>query len=380
MEEVYVLGIGMTPFGKHPDKTAADLGAEAVNLALADAGVSRQDIEAAWVGHVYQGMAMGQRALYAAGLSGIPIDNVENACSSGSTAIWDAAMALRAGAYDIVLALGVEHLTNLFRGAFAPDPSDVEAQIGLTMPGIYAMRAQRYMVQYGVTSEQIAQIAVKNKKNAAMNPLSHFKKPVTLEEVMQGRLIADPLHLHECAPVSDGAAAVVMVSKAKLHQLGSSRAIKLAGTALKSGRTEVGLADMTVEDLTWRTAQTAYEQSGVGPGDIDFAEVHDCFSIAEALRVEGMGLVPHGEYVARVGKGEMDINGSFPVNASGGLLGKGHPLGATGVAQVVELVKQLRGEAGERQIQNAKVGVAHCRGGKAQGVEGTACTVNILVA
>jgi len=380
MEEVYVLGIGMTPFGKHPDKTAADLGAEAINLALADAGVSRQDIEAAWVGHVFQGMAMGQRALYAAGLSGIPIDNVENACSSGSTAIWDAAMALRAGAYDIVLALGVEHLTSLFRGAFAPDPSDVEAQIGLTMPGIYAMRAQRYMVQYGVTPEQIAQIAVKNKKNAAMNPLSHFKKAVTLEEVMQGRLIADPLRLHECAPVSDGAAAVVMVSKAKLNQLGSSRAIKLAGTALKSGRTEVGLADMTVEDLTWRTAQTAYEQAGVGPGEIDFAEVHDCFSIAEALRVEGMGLVPHGEYVARVGKGEMDINGSFPVNASGGLLGKGHPLGATGVAQVVELVKQLRGEAGERQIQNAKVGVAHCRGGKAQGVEGTACTVNILVA
>ncbi len=380
MEEVYVLGIGMTPFGKHPDKTAADLGAEAVNLALADAGVSRQDIEAAWVGHVFQGMAMGQRALYAAGLSGIPIDNVENACSSGSTAIWDAAMALRAGAYDIVLALGVEHLTSLFRGAFAPDPSDVEAQIGLTMPGIYAMRAQRYMVQYGVTPEQIAQIAVKNKKNAAMNPLSHFKKAVTLEEVMQGRLIADPLRLHECAPVSDGAAAVVMVSKAKLNQLGSSRAIKLAGTALKSGRTEVGLADMTVEDLTWRTAQTAYEQAEVGPGEIDFAEVHDCFSIAEALRVEGMGLVPHGEYVARVGKGEMDINGSFPVNASGGLLGKGHPLGATGVAQVVELVKQLRGEAGERQIQNAKVGVAHCRGGKAQGVEGTACTVNILVA
>jgi benzoylsuccinyl-CoA thiolase BbsB subunit len=380
MEEVYVIGIGMTPFGKHPDNTAADLGAEAVGLALADAGVGRQDIEAAWVGHVFQGMAMGQRALYAAGLSGIPIDNVENACSSGSTAIWDAAMALRAGAYDLVLALGVEHLTSLFRGAFAPDASDVEAQIGITMPGIYAMRAQRYMLQYGVVPEQIAQITVKNKKNAAMNPLSHFKKAVTLEEVMQGRLIADPLRLHECAPVSDGAAAVVLASKAKRNQLGGSRAVKLAATALMSGRIESGLADMTVEDLTWRTAQAAYKQSGVGPGDIDFAEVHDCFSIAEALRVEGMGLFPHGEYVARVGKGEADIGGSFPVNASGGLLGKGHPLGATGVAQVVELVKQLRGDAGERQIQNAKVGVAHCRGGKAQGVEGTACTVNILVA
>ncbi len=380
MEDVYVLGIGMTPFGKHPDKTAADLGAEAVNLALSDAGVNRGDIEAAWVGHVFQGMAMGQRALYAAGLSGIPIDNVENACSSGSTAIWDATLGLRAGAYDIVLALGVEHMTTAFRGALAPDPSDIEAQLGLTMPGIYAMRAQRYMLQYGVTPEEIAQIAVKNKKNAAMNPLSHFKKAVTLEEVMQGRLIADPLRLHECAPISDGAAAVVLVTKAKLKQLGGNRAIKLAASSLRSGRTEVGLVDMTVEDLTWRTAQGAYEQAGVGPGDIDFAEVHDCFSIAEALRVEGMGLVPHGEYVARVGKGEMDLNGILPVNGSGGLLGKGHPLGATGVAQVVELVKQLRGDAGERQIDNARIGVAHCRGGKAQGVEGTACTVNILVA
>ncbi len=380
MEDVYVLGIGMTPFGKHPDKSPADLGAQAVNLALSDAGVGRGDIGAAWVGHVFQGMAMGQRALYAAGISGIPIDNVENACSSGSTAIWDAALALRAGAYDIVLALGVEHMTTAFRGALAPDPSDIEAQLGLTMPGIYAMRAQRYMLQYGVEPQDIARIAVKNKRNAAMNPLSHFKKAVTLEEVMQGRLIADPLRMHECAPISDGAAAVVMVTKAKLKQLGGSRAIKLAASALKSGRTEVGLVDMTVEDLTWRTAEAAYQQAGVGPGEIDFAEVHDCFSIAEALRVEGMGLVPHGEYVARVGKGEMDLNGILPVNGSGGLLGKGHPLGATGVAQVVELVKQLRGDAGDRQIENAKIGVAHCRGGKAQGVEGTACTVNILVA
>ncbi len=379
MDDVYVLGIGMTPFGRHPDRSAADLGSEAIGLALKDAGVSRKDIEAAWVGHVYQGMAMGQRALYAAGLSGLPIANVENACSSGSTAIWDAAMSIRAGAYDVVLALGVEHLSSMFRGALAPDPTDIEAQIGLTMPGIYAMRAQRYMLQYGVTPSDIAHIAVKNKKNAAMNPLSHFKKPVTLEEVAAGRLIADPLRLHECAPISDGAAAVVLISRSKLSQYGSNRAIRLAATSLRSGRTEVGLVDMTVEDLTWRTAEAAYAQAGIGPEEIDFAEVHDCFSIAEALRVEGMGLIPHGEYVSRVVKGEMDIDGTFPVNASGGLLGKGHPLGATGVAQVVELVRQLRGDAKERQIKSPKVGIAHCRGGKAQGVEGTACTVNILV-
>ncbi|HUY60535.1 MAG TPA: thiolase family protein [Candidatus Dormibacteraeota bacterium] len=380
MDEVWVAGIGMTAFGKHPDHTAADLGAEAVLLALEDAGAGRDDVEAAWVGHVFQGMAMGQRALGQAGLSGMPIVNVENACSSGSTAIFDAALAIRAGAYDICLALGVEHLSQRFRGAFTPDESDVEAQVGLTMPAVYAMRAQRHMAQYGTTAEQLARIAVKNKHNASLNPLAQFKTPVTLEEVLASRLIAEPLHLQECAPVSDGAAAVVLTSRRGRDRLGATRAVRLAASALKSGRTEVGLPDMTVEDLTGRTAQEAYRQAGIGPAEIRFAEVHDCFSIAEALRVEGLGLFPHGEYPARAARGEADLDGRLPVNGSGGLLGKGHPLGATGVAQVVEVVRQLRGEAGVRQIPGARVGLAHCRGGKAQGVEGTACTVNILVA
>ncbi len=378
MDEVFVIGAGMTPFGKHPDTTAAELGASAMLEALDDAGVALKDIEAAWVGSVFQGMAMGQRALGEGGLSGIPITNVENACSSGSTAIWDAALAIRAGAVDVALALGVEHLTGRFRGAFTPDESDVEAQRGLTMPSVYAMRAQRHFAQYGTNSEQLAAIAAKNKRNAVANPLAQFKKAVTVEEVLASRLIAAPLHLQECAPVSDGAAAVVLVSKRKRAELGASRAVRLAASVLKSGRAEVGLKDMTVEDLTWRAAEAAYEQSGLAPSDVRFAEVHDCFSIAEALRVEGLGLFPHGEYPGRVVKGEADLDGRLPVNGSGGLLGKGHPLGATGVAQVVEVVRQLRGEAGARQIPGARVGLAHCRGGKAQGVEGTACTVNIL--
>lgn len=378
MDEVFVVGAGMTPFGKHPDKSAAELGAAAMLEALDDAGVDLKDIEAAWVGSVFQGMAMGQRALGEGGLSGIPITNVENACSSGSTAIWDAAMSVRAGAYDVVLALGVEHLTGRFRGAFTPDESDVEAQRGLTMPSVYAMRAQRHFAQYGTTSEQLAAIAVKNKRNAVANPLAQFKRAVTVEEVISSRMIAAPLHLQECAPVSDGAAAVVLVSNRKRAELGAARAVRLAASVLRSGRAEVGLKDMTVEDLTWRAAEAAYEQSGLEPSEVGFAEVHDCFSIAEALRVEGLGLFPHGEYPARVVKGEADLDGRLPVNGSGGLLGKGHPLGATGVAQVVEVVRQLRGEAGARQIPGARVGLAHCRGGKAQGVEGTACTVNIL--
>ena len=375
---VYVIGVGMTSFGKHPESTAADLAAEAILGALDDGGVQASDIEAAWVGHVYQGMAMGQRGLGAAGMSGLPITNVENACSSGSTAIFDAATALKAGLYDVVLACGVELLSTRFRGALAPDESDIEAQIGLTMPAVYAMRARRHMEQYGTTSRMLAAIASKNKFNASLNPLAQFKKPVSVDEVLAGRMIADPLHLHECAPVSDGAAAVVLISERKLNQYGASRAVKLAASELRSGKLEVGLPDMTIEDLTWRTAQAAYRHAELGPEDVDMAEVHDCFSIAEATRVEGLKLYPLGEYPARVEKGEANLNGRLPVNMSGGLLGKGHPLGATGVAQVIEIVKQLRHEAGDRQIQNARVGLAHCRGGKARGVEGTACTVNIL--
>ncbi len=378
MNEVYVIGVGMTTFGKHPDRTAADLGAEAILEALDDAGLKTNDIEAGWVGHVFQGMAMGQRALGAAGLSGLPITNVENACSSGSTAIFEAAMALKAGAYDIVLAAGVELLSTKFRGALAPDESDIETQIGLTMPAVYAMRARRHMEQYGTTPRMLAAIASKNKYNASLNPLAQFKKPITVDEVLAGRLIADPLHLHECAPVSDGAAAVIMVSGRKLAQLGKTSAVRLRASALRSGKMEVGLPDMTVEDLTWRTAEAAYREAGIGPEDVQMAEVHDCFSIAEATRIEGLRLFPRGEYPARVERGEASLGGRLPVNMSGGLLGKGHPLGATGVAQVIEIVKQLRGDAGSRQIPGAKVGLAHCRGGKARGVEGTACTVNIL--
>ncbi len=378
MNDVYVIGVGMTAFGKHPDRTAADLAAEAILGALDDAGIKTADIEAAWVGHVYQGMAMGQRGLGAAGMSGLPITNVENACSSGSTAIFHAATALKAGIYDVVLACGVELLSTRFRGALAPDESDIEAQIGLTMPAVYAMRARRHMEQYGTTPRMLAAIASKNKFNASLNPLAQFKKPVSVDEVLAGRMIADPLHLHECAPVSDGAAAVVLISARKLHQLDSSRAVRLAASELRSGKLEVGLPDMTIEDLTWRTAEAAYQQAGLGPEDVDMAEVHDCFSIAEATRVEGLKLYPRGEYPARVARGEANIDGRLPVNMSGGLLGKGHPLGATGVAQVIEIVKQLRHEANDRQVEGAKVGLAHCRGGKARGVEGTACTVNIL--
>jgi acetyl-CoA acetyltransferase len=369
----------MTRFGKHPDADAADLGAEALRGAVSDAGIDPRAIEAVYCGHVFQGMVTGQRILAQVGLAGLPLSNVENACSSGATAIREASLAIRAGEHDVVLAVGTEHLTSRFRGALTPDKSDPEAAVGATMPGVYAMRARRYMEDFGMTREQLALIPVKNKTNAARNPLAHFREPITVEDVLESRPIADPLNLHDCSPVTDGAAAVILMSDEAAKKYGNGQPIRLAASALRSGTVDVEPTSMTFEPLTWATAQDAYERAGIGPEDVDFAEVHDCFSIAEVLRVEGLGLFEQGEYPAAVERGEADIEGRLPINPSGGLLGKGHPLGGTGVAQVVELVRQLRGEAGDRQIENARVGLAHCRGGKAVGLEGAACTVQILV-
>lgn len=379
MTGVHILGVGMTRFGKHPDKDAADLGAAAFQEAVSDAGLDPRLIEAAYCGHVFQGMVTGQRILAQVGLAGIPLSNVENACSSGATALREASLAIRAGENDVVIAVGTEHLTNRFRGALTPDPSDPEAAVGATMPAVYAMRARRYMEEFGMTRRQLALIAVKNKRNAAANPLAHFREEITVEDVLQSRPIADPLRLHDCSPVTDGAAAVVLASDRAAKKFANGRSVRLAASTLFSGSVDVEPTTMTFEPLTQKTANAAYERAGIGPEDVDFAEVHDCFSIAEVLRVEGLGLFAQGSYPAAVERGEADIGGRLPINPSGGLLGKGHPLGGTGVAQVVELVRQLRGEAGDRQIEGAKVGLAHCRGGKAVGIEGAACTVQLLV-
>lgn len=369
----------MTRFGKHPDKDATDLGAAALLEAVADAGIDPRIIESAYVGHVFQGMVTGQRILAQVGLAGLPLVNVENACSSGATAIREASLAIRAGENDVVVAVGTEHLTSRFSGALTPDPSDPEAAVGATMPGVYAMRATRYMADYGMTREQLALIPVKNKSNAARNPLAHFRKEITVADVLESRPIADPLNLHDCSPVTDGAAAVIVMSDRAAKKYANGRGVRLAASTLRSGSVDVTPTSMTFEPLTWATAEEAYEKAGIGPDEVDFAEVHDCFSIAEVLRVEGLGLFEQGSYPWAVERGEANIDGRLPINPSGGLLGKGHPLGGTGVAQVVELVRQLRGESGDRQIEGAKVGLAHCRGGKAVGIEGAACTVQILI-
>jgi len=235
------------------------------------------------------------------------------------------------------------------------------------------------MEDHGMTRDQLALIPVKNKSNAAANPLAHFRKEITVADVLESRPIADPLRLHDCSPVTDGAAAVIVMSDSAAKKHANGRGVRLAASTLRSGSVDVTPTPMTFEPLTWATAEEAYEKAGIGPKEVDFAEVHDCFSIAEVLRVEGLGLFEQGSYPEAVERGEANIDGRLPINPSGGLLGKGHPLGGTGVAQVVELVRQLRGEAGDRQIEGARVGLAHCRGGKAVGIEGAACTVQILV-
>lgn len=379
MTGVHVMGVGMTRFGRHPDRDAADLGASALLEAIDDAGIDARLIESAYVGHVFQGMVMGQRILAQVGLAGLPLANVENACSSGATAIREASLAIRAGENDVVVAIGTEHLTSKFQGALTPDPSDPEAAVGATMPSVYAMRARRYMEEFGMTREQLALIPVKNKGNAALNPLAHFRTPITVEDVLESRPIADPLRLHDCSPVTDGAAAIILMSDRAAKRYGTGRAVRLAASTLRTGSVETTPTSMTFEPLTRATAMDAYERAGIGPEDVDFAEVHDCFSIAEILRVEGLGLFEQGTYPGAVERGEANIGGRLPVNPSGGLIGKGHPLGGTGVAQVVELVRQLRGECGDRQIEGARVGLAHCRGGKAVGIEGAACTVQVLI-
>lgn len=377
MTAAYVLGTGMVPFGKHTDKTVEEMGRDACWQAIQDAGIDPRRIEAAYCGHVFQGMNAGQRVLVDLGITGFPVYNLENACASGSSAVLAAAAAIAAGQADLVLAFGVEKLTDRFQGALTPDPGDLEGYQGMTMPASYALRAHRYMEEFGLTREQLAQVSVKNRRNAAHNPNSQFHQPVTVDEVLGSRLIADPLRKLDCCPVSDGAAAVVLGSAALARQVGA-RAIRIAGGALTSGKFEDRPLPMTFEDITHRAAQRAYAQAGCGPGEIDVVEVHDCFTIAEILRVEGLGLFPRGEAGARIAAGEADIGGRLPINPSGGLIGKGHPLGATGVAQLVEITTQLRQEAGVRQVEGAKVGLAHCRGGSVAGTEGGACTILIL--
>ena len=377
MREVAVVGVGMIPFGKYPDRTLADLGWPAVKAALKDANMERGDVEAAYCGTALGGMMAGQRILGKIGMTGIPITNVENACSSSSTAMCQAVMAIGSGEYDVVLVIGVEKLTKFGGGMLPLETEDWEVSQGMVMPILYAMRAKRYMYEFGLMPRQLAGVSVKNRANGVLNPDAQMKKPVTVDEVLKSRPIADPFTLLQCCPTGDGAAAVILCSAAIARRYRKDP-VYVRASDMVSGKFTPGYRDMTVPEITVRGSKEAYEEAGLGPQDIDVAEVHDAFTIAELLYYEAFGFCEHGEAGHYLDSGATKIGGKVAVNPSGGLLAKGHPIGATGAAQIVEVVRQLRGECGARQQPNTRVGLTHATGGGITGFDHGVCSIHIF--
>jgi acetyl-CoA acetyltransferase len=362
VKDVYVIGAGMIRFGKFPaDVTLEVMGAQAARKAMSSAGAAPADVEALYVGHVFGGPVAGQRIGARVGLAGKPVTNHENYCSSGATALREAWIAIGAGMYDIALVLGVEKMTDRVKGGVQPDAGDLDAAVGFIFAAGHGLSARRYMEDYGATREQIAMVAVKNHAHSTANPYAQYQKEIPLEAVLSARPIAEPLGLLDCSPISDGAAAVVVASRDGMRKLGVEAAPRVAGCGLVSGTVQAGLPDVNEEDVSWRAGQEAYRLAGIEPGDVDFVEMHDCFTIAEIVRLEGLGVLPRGEGARLTEAGHTRLGGELPVNPSGGLLARGHPVGATGAAQVGELFWQLTDQAGGRQVADAKVGLATAR-------------------
>ena len=399
----FIAGISMTALGKRPDDSVKTLTAEAVTAALKDAGATTGDIQAAWFSNTRQPMLEGQNtvrgqiALRGLGITGIPIVNVENACASGSTALLQALHWIRAGAGDIALVVGAEKMVfpdrpDRVAAAFAGgtdihDREGVLAYIqtmGGEVPGegrslfmdLYAAQARAHMDRYGSTQIDLARIAAKNHTVAALNPKSQYRTPMTVDQVLAGKPIVYPFTRAMCAPVSDGAAAMIVCSEAGLARLSvQSRAVRIRACALVSATDRA--PDDFAHHIGRRAALAAYEEAGLGPGDIDVAEVHDATSYAELQQIENLGLADPGSVGAGLIAGDFALGGRSPVNVSGGLVAKGHPVGATGIGQLYELVTQLRGEVGSRQVASARIAIAE-NGGGFLGVEEAATVVTIL--
>lgn len=363
MREVCILGVGLHKFGRWPDKSVGDMAREAILVALDDAGVEFKDIQAGFSGRVQDVTGTGQRVFGEIGQTGILIDNVEKACASASTAVRIATWIVGAGLYDIVLCTGVEKMQRGLVGVGA-DTSGEESYGRLMgmgiMPSVYAMRAQRHMKEYGSTREMFAQVSVKSHKYGALNPYAQYQKEMTLDEILNARMIADPITLYQCSPTTDGATAAVVCAKEVAHRF-RGKPITIAGWA--SGTPEyspVGVGGDVAEGFIARLALEAYERAGVGPEDIDVCQVHDAFSPGEIFAIEELGFCPLGKGGEFVWEGKANIDGEHAVNTDGGLESRGHPMGATGIAQLAEIVWQLRGDAGPRQVPDSpKVGLTH---------------------
>jgi benzoylsuccinyl-CoA thiolase BbsB subunit len=311
-------------------------------------------------------------------MTGIPIVNIDNACSSSSSAMHQAWLAIASGQYDAALVVGAEKLTKFGGGTLPLEREDWEVNHGLVMPALYGMRAMRYMYEHDLTKQQLADVSVKAHRHGSLNPYAQLRKTYTREEVMNARPVAEPFTLLHCCPTGDGAGAVVLA--ASDSPLGrAARSVRIAASELTSGYYASGYRDMTTAEITRRSAAHAYEMAGIGPKDVDVAEVHDAFTIAELMYYEAFDFCAPGDAYGLLRDGVTSLGGAKPVNPSGGLLSRGHPIGATGAAQIVEIVQQLRGEAGARQAEDVKVGLAHCTGGGIGGLDHGACSVHILV-
>jgi benzoylsuccinyl-CoA thiolase BbsB subunit len=367
----------MTSFGPQPEVEVHELARRPAWDAIKSSGIAPRDLEVAFAGHAYQGPCFGQKTLMKIGLTGMPIFNVENACASGASAVAGVYAMIKSGQADLGIALGAEKLTTPGGGFLPTVADDLDSSMGRVMPAAFAMMARLHMETYGTTLEQIALISVKNRRNALLNPRCHLKKALTLEEVLNAPLIADPLTRNMCCPNSDGAAAVILASEKVARQY-TTKPVEIAAAVINSGkRTRYGIVD-TESEMSIRAANRAYELAGVSPQDVDVCETHDPFSIAEIIHYEDLGFCGKGEGGRFVQEGHSQIEGQVAVSPSGGLLARGHPLGATGVAQIAELFWQLRGEAGSYQVPGAKVGLAHTVGGGVSGLESGACSVHIL--
>jgi acetyl-CoA acetyltransferase len=359
----------MTEFGRFREATIESLGRTAILGALGDAGIKQGDVEVAYAGHARTGRlhkrenGVGQLCCWSAGIREIPVTGVGNFCASGSTAFRETWMAVGSGLYDVGLALGVEKLSARPEGGqpLTSDGMELEGALGFTPPAFFALAARRYMETTGMTAETLAQVAVKNRRHAALNPKAQYRTPITVEDVLASPMVADPLTRLSCCPTSDGAAAAILVSAEGAERLGLTRLVRVLSSSLVSGGYRGD--DIAHLDLDHRAALSAYDMAHLGPEDIDLAEVHDAFTATEIIHYEDLGFCPMWEGARMLEAGESALGGRLPVSTSGGLLSRGHPLGATGVAQAVELVTQLRGEAGERQVEGARVGLMHCVGG-----------------
>ncbi len=377
MSDVYLLGTDMIKFGRFPDRTVPQLGAQAALMALDDAGLAVNDMEALYCGNLMQSNAMvGQRILREIGQTGVPVVNCANACATGATAFREGWTAIKAGLYDLVLVVGVEQMgkAGLLGGGGGGTGIPTEGLLGSgTMPAVFAEAGQEHARKYGTTFEQFAKISVKNHHHSIRNPKAMYQIETPLEQVMGAEMISYPNTKLMCSVNVDGAAAAVICSEKKARELGMKRAVKISASLLTSESfTERDLTMPDVNTCTREAAAKAYEMAGIGPEDLDLVELHDCFATAEMLHYENLGLCKEGEAGRMIDEGEVAHGGRIPVNVSGGLLSKGHPLGATGVANIYEVSTHLRGEAGERQVSGAKVGLTHVIG------LGSACAIHVL--